>query len=103
MGAFSDDFDKFRDVNALVLPISVDSIPTLNEFKAKEKLSLDLLSDFKREVSRKYGTLLEEKFFSNRAYILIDKQGTVRWVYAEQTPATRRENEEIFQQLRALS
>lgn len=103
MSAFSNDFDKFRDVNALVLPISVDSIPTLNEFKAKEKLSFDLLSDFKREVSRKYGTLLEEKFFSNRAYILIDKQGIVRWVYAEQTPATRRENEEIFQQLRALS
>jgi peroxiredoxin len=103
MVAFSGDFDQFRDANALVLPISVDSIATLNEFKAKEKLSLDLLSDFKREVSRKYGTLLEEKFFSNRAYILIDKQGTVRWVYAEQTPATRRENEEIFQQLRALS
>ncbi len=103
MCAFSDDFAKFRDVNALVLPISVDSIPTLNEFKAKERLALDLLSDFKREVSRKYGTLIEEKFFSNRAYILIDKQGIVRWVYAEQTPSTRRENEEIFQQLRALS
>ena len=103
MSAFTDDFDKFRDVNAVVLPISVDSIPTLNEFKAKERLSIDLLSDFKRDVSRRYGTLIEEKFFSNRAYILIDKQGVVRWAYAEQTPSTRRENEEIFQQLRALS
>jgi peroxiredoxin len=103
MSAFTDDFDKFRDVNAVVLPISVDSIPTLNEFKAKERLSIDLLSDFKRDVSRRYGTLIEEKFFSNRAYILIDKQGTVRWIYAEETPSTRRENEEIFQQLRALS
>jgi peroxiredoxin len=103
LGAFTDDFDKFRDANALVLPISVDSVPTLKEFKAKEKLSMDLLSDFKRDVSRKYGTLLEEKFFSNRAYVLIDKQGIVRWAYAEQTPSTRRENEEILQQLRALS
>ena len=103
MCAFSADFDKFRNLNAIVLPISVDSIATLNEFKSKEKLAVDLLSDFKREVSRKYGTLHEEKFFSNRAYILIDKQGIVRWVYAEQTPATRRENEEILQQLRALS
>ena len=103
MVAFSGDFDRFRGTNTLVLPISVDSIATLNEFKAKEKLSVDLLSDFKREVSRKYGTLLEEKFFSNRAYVLIDVEGTVRWVYAEQTPSTRRENEEIFQQLRALS
>jgi peroxiredoxin len=101
--AFTTDFDTFRDLNAVVLPISVDSTATLKEFKAKEKLSTDLLSDFKRDVSRKYGTLLEEKFFSNRAYILIDKQGVVRWAFAEQTPSTRRENEEIFQQLRALS
>jgi len=101
--AFTDDLEKFRAANALVLPISVDSVPTLKEFKAKEKLSMDLLSDFKRDVSRKYGTLLEEKFYSNRAYVLIDKQGIVRWAYAEQTPSTRRENEEIFQQLRALS
>jgi peroxiredoxin len=103
MCAFSEDFDKFRDVNALVLPISVDSVPTLMEFKAKERLSLDLLSDFKREVSRKYGTLLEDKFFSNRAYVLVDANGIVRWAFAEQTPSTRRENEEIFQQLRALA
>ena len=102
MVAFSGDLGQFRDANTLVLPISVDSIATLNEFKAKEKLSVDLLSDFKREVSRTYGTLLEEKFFSNRVYVLIDEQGTVRWTYAEQTPSTRRENEEIFQQLRAL-
>jgi alkyl hydroperoxide reductase subunit AhpC len=64
---------------------------------------VDLLSDFKREVSRKYGTLLEDKFFSNRAYVLVDANGIVRWAFAEQTPSTRRENEEIFQQLRALA
>lgn len=103
MLAFSDEFDRFREANALVLPISVDSVDTLKEFKSKERLALDLLSDFKRDVSRAYGTLLEEKFYSNRAYVLIDTQGIVRWAYAEQTPSTRRENEEIFQQLRALS
>jgi len=103
VGEFSTDFQEFSKLNAVVLPISVDSVPTLKEFKAKEKLSLDLVSDFKRDVSRKYGTLIEEKFFSNRAYVLIDKQGIVRWAFAEKTPSTRRENEEIFQQLRTLS
>ncbi|HEY8257187.1 MAG TPA: redoxin domain-containing protein [Gemmatimonadales bacterium] len=103
MCAFRDDLDKFRDLNAVVLPISVDSVASLNEFKAKERLTVDLLSDFKREVSRRYGTLIEDKFFSNRAYVLIDATGIVRWAFAEQTPSTRRENEEIFQQLRALS
>ena len=44
---------------------------------------MDLLSDFKREVSRAYGTLLEEKFHSNRSYIVIDRKGIVRWAFAE--------------------
>ena len=87
----------------MVLPISVDSIPTLREFKAKERISVELLSDFKREVSRRYGTLLEDKFYSNRAYVLIDRNGIVRWTFAEDTPRTRRENSELLERSRALS
>ena len=102
MCALSDDYSQFQDANTVVLPISVDSVPTLKEFKAKERMSLDLLSDFKRDVSRRYGTLLEDKFFSNRAYVLIDRNGVVRWTYAETTPSTRRENAELLEQLRAL-
>ena len=33
------DYDQFADAGAVVLPISVDSVPTLKEFKAKEKAS----------------------------------------------------------------
>jgi peroxiredoxin len=102
MCALSDDYSQFQDANTVVLPISVDSVPTLKEFKAKERMTLDLLSDFKRDVSRRYGTLLEDKFFSNRAYVLIDRNGVVRWVFAETTPSTRRENAELLEQLRAL-
>ena len=102
MCAFSEDYGRFRSADTEVLPISVDSTATLREFKAKERLSVELLSDFKREVSRKYGTLLEERFYSNRAYVLIDRTGTVRWTYAEDTPGTRRENSELLEQLRKL-
>ena len=102
MCAFSEDYGQFQDENTVVLPISVDSVPTLREFKAKEHLTVDLLSDFKREVSRRYGTLLEDKFFSNRAYVLVDRDGMVRWTFAEETPRTRRENAELLQHLRAL-
>lgn len=102
MCAFSEDYSQFQGANTVVLPISVDSVPTLKEFKAKERMTVDLLSDFKRDVSRRYGTLLEDKFFSNRAYVLIDRNGVVRWTYAEVTPSTRRENAELLEQLRAL-
>ena len=102
MCAFSEDYSQFESANTVVLPISVDSVPTLKEFKAKERIAVDLLSDFKREVSRRYGTLLEDRFFSNRAYVLIDRHGIVRWTFMEDTPGTRRENAELLQQLRAL-
>lgn len=102
MCAFTEDYDKFGDGNTVVLPISVDSVPTLAEFKRKENLGVELLSDFKREVSRKYGTLLEERFFSNRAYVLIDREGVIRWAFMEATPGSRRENAEILAQLATL-
>ena len=101
--AFTEDFARFRDAGVELLPISVDSVPTLREFKVKERLSVDLLSDFKREVSRRYGVLLDEKFYSKRAYFLIDRDGTVRWAFVEETPATRRENAEILEQIGALA
>jgi len=103
MSAFTEDFAQFEAAGTVVLPISVDSVPTLKEFKAKERIGLELLSDFKREVSRRYGTLIEERFYSNRAYVLIDGKGIVRWTYAEETPSTRRENAELLAQLRQLT
>ncbi len=100
--AFSTDYSKFQSANTVVLPISVDSIPTLKEFKAKEHMSVDLLSDFKREVSRSFGVLNEEKFFSDRAYVLLDRTGTIRWTYQEANNSQRRENAELLSQLAEL-
>jgi peroxiredoxin len=101
--AFSDELSTFERAGTVVLPISVDAIPSLKAFKAHEKMKIDLLSDFKRDVSRLYGTLNEERFSSIRAYILIDRVGEVRWVHAEETPANRRENAEIVEQINQLN
>ncbi len=96
---FSDDFDRFSGVSVEVLPISVDSVPTLTESKRKYDMKVDLLSDFKREASRAYGVLLEEPFFANRAYFLIDRSGVVRWAHVEEHPGKRRHNGEILEQI----
>jgi peroxiredoxin (alkyl hydroperoxide reductase subunit C) len=100
--AFSDDYGRFESADTVVLPLSVDSIPTLKEFKAKERMSVNLLSDFKRVVCRLYGTLNEERFLSKRVYVLIDRDGIVRWVHEEANPGLRRENEELLAQIQAL-
>lgn len=100
--AMSEDYAKFQSGNTVVLPMSVDSIPTLKEFKSKEHLTLDLLSDFTRDVSRSYGVLNEAKFFSDRAYVLIDRQGVVRWAYQEANNSERRDNSELLAEMARL-
>lgn len=100
--AFSEDFDQFTGKGVEVIPISVDSNPTLKEYKNKYGLKVDLLSDFKREASRAYGVLHEEKYYSNRAYFLIDREGVIRWAHIEDPPKMRRQNSELFEQIQRL-
>ncbi len=102
MCSFTEDYAQFQQLGTVVLPISVDAIPSLKEFKAKEKIGVDLLSDFKRDVCRRYGTLLEDRFHSNRSYVVIDRQGVVRWTHAETTTGQRRENGELLAELKKL-
>ena len=97
-----DDFDQYATSDVEVLPISVDSTATLKEFRGKHGIQAQMLSDFKREVSRLYGVLLEEAFFANRAYFLIDKEGVVRWAHVEANPGQRRQSAEILEQIRKL-
>ena len=100
--AFSEDYDAFERSGTVVLPISVDSVPTLREYKAKHAMRQDLLSDFKRDVSRAYAVLLEDPFFSKRAYFLIDQQGILRWRHVEAELGDRRDDVELLRQIAAL-
>jgi len=94
--AFAAETDKFVQRGVLVLPISVDSTYTLKEYKAKYGMKVDLLSDFKREVSRLYGVLLDDRFYSQRAYFLLDADGVIRWLHVESNPDHKREDSELF-------
>jgi peroxiredoxin len=99
---FTIGLDEFSAMSTMVFGISVDSVPTLKEFKAKHGIRIDLLSDFKRIVCRAYGTLLEEPFFSQRAYFIIDKAGLIRWSHIEAELGARRANEELLTALQRV-
>jgi peroxiredoxin len=99
----STDFDQFASQDVEVLPISVDSVPTLKEFRAKHGMRVELLSDFRREVARRYGVLLEDRFYANRAYFLIGKDGKIKWKHVEDSPRQRRPNSEILERIRTLA
>jgi peroxiredoxin len=100
---FTEDFDQFAGKGVEILPISVDSTASLREFKNKLQMKTELLSDFKRDISRAYGVLNEDRFYSNRAYFLIDKDGRVRWFHVEGNNSERRENSEILSAIKLLS
>lgn len=100
--AFSEDFDAFTDLDVAVLPISVDAVPSLREFRAKYDMKVALLSDFKRDASRAFGVLREDTFFSKRAYFLIDRAGRVRWVHIETAMGQKRDNAELIEAIKAI-
>jgi len=99
---FSTDYSQFAGADTVVLPISCDFVPALKAFKAKEQMTVDLLGDVRRDVSRSYGVLLEDLFASARAYFLIDKQGIIRWEFAEVELGHKRSNAELLAELAKL-
>lgn len=103
LACFSEDFDQFVGEGVEVLPISVDAVPSLREFRNKLGLKTELLSDFRREISRAYGVLNEDRFYANRSYFLIDRDGRLRWSHIEANNGERRENPEILAAIKLLS
>jgi peroxiredoxin len=102
MCAFYEDVDRFSAAGTHVLGISVDSTPVHREFQYKNGIQTELLSDFKREVSARYGVLDAEHGYARRAYVLIDRDGVVRWKHIEPEIDLRRSNDEILEQIRLL-
>jgi len=79
---YRDNLAKFREFNAQVLGISVDSPFAQKEFAKQNGVEYPLLSDLKKEVSRQYGVLLEDRGVSNRVTFVIDKEGRIRNIEA---------------------
>ncbi|MBE7173566.1 MAG: redoxin domain-containing protein [Williamsia sp.] len=79
-----DNITEYADTNATVLGISVDSVYTLAKFKEEQQLNFPLLSDFNKEVSKKYDALYDNFAFdmkgvSKRAAYVIDTNGVVQY------------------------
>ena len=78
----------FEERGTQVLGISTDARPTQTAFSTSlGNIPYPILSDFhpKGAVSKAYGVYNEERGTANRAVIVIDKNGTVRFkrVYAD--------------------
>jgi peroxiredoxin len=94
-------------LGAKVITLSADSPKSLSAYKQKTGLNLIFLSDPKREVITRYGLLhpksgYEGEDVSRPATLIIDKEGTVRWIRASTNLMVRPDPQEILGVLRKL-
>jgi peroxiredoxin len=105
MPGYEAEIADFERYDAQVVGISVDSVPSHVSF-AKSLggiTSYPLLADFhpKGEVSKKYGVWKEDKGISERAIVVVDKEGIVRYVDVHNI-AEAPDNAQVIDVLREL-
>ncbi|MDW8041772.1 MAG: peroxiredoxin [Nitrososphaerota archaeon] len=101
MCTFRDEMSRFNSLDATVIGISVNDPFTLKAFAQYNDLNYPLLSDYAREVSRRYGGVHEDfagmKGYSaaKRSVFVIDRQGVVRYSWVSEDPLKEPDYEEI--------
>jgi peroxiredoxin len=83
IAVYNEMWREFAEYDAQVLGISVDGVWCHRAYAESRKLRFPLLADFepKGEVARKYGAYRERDGFTERALVVVDPQGIVRWSY----------------------
>ena len=101
---FVDDLKTFEGVNAQVLGLSVDSVWSHKAYAEKLGISYPILADFhpRGAVASQFGLYLADKGITNRATVLIDKEGIVRHVAVYEILSTR-SNQDLVAELKKLS
>jgi len=105
MCAFRDSMKPMMDLGAQVVGISVNDPFTNKAFAESNKLPFQILSDYTRETTKKYG-ILHENFagingysVANRSVFILDPNGMVRYKWISEDPAKEPNYREIMRQL----
>jgi peroxiredoxin len=102
-----DDISRYKQANAVVLGISVDSVNSLNRFREDQNFDFQLLSDFNKETSRAYDAIYENwvldmKGVSKRSAFIVDKEGKIAYAEVLESPADLPNFDAINQTLAGL-
>ena len=97
----TDDFPKFSSADTEIFGISIDSVYSHKAWADSMGLKHRLLSDMGGNVAKQYGMYLDDKFITKRATVIVDKQGTVRYVKVQEI-LTARDDQDILNALKAL-
>ena len=92
--AFASDYEEFKNINAVVIGVSKDSVTAHQKFAEKHGLPFILLSDPERAAIEAYGVWQEKKNYGKvsmgvvRSTFVIDENGVVEKVMPKVKPDT---------------
>src|SRR5712692_10699871 len=101
--SYEAELDRFRDFDTEVVSISMDSTHALNAWRKQMNTTFPLLSDFypQGKVVDLYG-VRHTRGMPNRAVIVIDKEGIIRYIEVLDNPGDMPDNEDLFEVLHKL-
>jgi len=101
--AYEAELDRFKDFDVELVSISMDSTHALNAWQKQMHTSFPLLSDFypQGKVVDMFG-LRHQVGMSNRAVIVIDKKGIIRYIEVLNNTGDMPNNEDLFDALRKM-
>lgn len=106
-----DSLKDYEGLNAQVLAISVDSSFAQKLWVERQRFNFPLLSDFNKEVARKYGVLcelfapgkLDYQGVAKRSAFVIDRNGVIKYAEVLENPGQEPQYQAIKDTLSKLS
>ncbi len=105
MCAFRDSMARLTDLNAQIIGLSVNDPFSNKSFAEKNRLPYPVLSDYKREVIKRYGLELpnfaglEGYTVAKRSIFILDQTGIIRYIWVSENPAVEPNYQEIQEAL----
>ena len=84
---FRDEFKKFENKNTVIIGVSADSVTKNKNFKEKQNIQYDLLSDENKDMIKLYGAWVKKKMYGKeymgiaRISYLINEEGLIENVF----------------------
>ncbi len=85
--------------------VSADHVATLEQFVKTNGLKHLLLADFRRQMLPAWGAMVTDEQspiyrYAKRAYFILDRTGTVKWMKVQDNPLDLLDAEEVLRALR---
>ena len=93
--SFPDQFEVFKEADAVIIGISGQSVESHKEFAVKHRLTFTLLSDEDNKIRKQFGVNQSVGLIPGRVTYVADKTGKVIYIFNSQTHATKHVDEAL--------